>query len=464
MTFNIEYGGEEVDFGSVIRAIEKSRADVVGIEEAWGNTERIARRLGWPFYDPRLQIVSRYPLLAPPGGDRVFTYVEVGPGRVIALGNVHLPSSPYGPFKVRDGWGRERVLGLERRVRLPSIRPFADQLSGTAGKGIPSFLVGDFNSPSHLDWTAETVGIRKHMKYTVEWPVSAALANAGFQDSYRKAHPDPVAEPGLTWPAARPFVEGYNPGLNGAPPDRIDFVYVAGPATTRDSVVLGERGAPGASLSVAPWPTDHRAVLSTFGVTPGVPPPLIAVEQRLVTRGDKVRLRFRSPAGGADLIAIVAHGDPVERAIATRPAGDNSANAGALTFATNGWKPGLYDAVMVGANGSEYPRASFWLLGKETNPRLRVSRRVYDRGGPIRLRWMAAPGNRWDWIGIYPRGSDPHVASFLLWLYTGATIAGKAALGEEANGPWPLPPGRYSAYLLEDDSYARLATARFSVR
>jgi hypothetical protein len=36
MTFNVEYGGEEVDFDSVIRAIRKSDADVVGIEEAWG--------------------------------------------------------------------------------------------------------------------------------------------------------------------------------------------------------------------------------------------------------------------------------------------------------------------------------------------------------------------------------------------------------------------------------------------
>jgi hypothetical protein len=51
------------------------------------------------------------------------------------------------------------------------------------------------------------------------------MEHAGFNDSYRAVHPDPVKDSGLTWPAARPFVKGYNPGLNGAaayrggPPD-----------------------------------------------------------------------------------------------------------------------------------------------------------------------------------------------------------------------------------------------------
>ncbi len=31
------------------------------------------------------------------------------------------------------------------------------------------------------------------------WPVSEALVGAGLRDSYREAHPDPVADPGNTW-------------------------------------------------------------------------------------------------------------------------------------------------------------------------------------------------------------------------------------------------------------------------
>jgi hypothetical protein len=51
-----------------------------------------------------------------------------------------------------------------------------------------------------------------------------------------------------------------------------------------------------------------------------------------------------------------------------------------------------------------------------------------------------------------------------LWLYTDASIAGAAVIDEDANGPWPLGPGRYSAYLLEDDGDKKLAGAPFTVR
>ena len=58
------------------------------------------------------------------------------------------------------------------------------------------FLVGDFNSPSHLDWTEATMKVRPAIKFPVEWPASKLLADSGFTDSYRAAHPDPVKESG----------------------------------------------------------------------------------------------------------------------------------------------------------------------------------------------------------------------------------------------------------------------------
>jgi len=51
-----------------------------------------------------------------------------------------------------------------------------------------------------------------------------------------------------------------------------------------------------------------------------------------------------------------------------------------------------------------------------------------------------------------------------LWLYTDASIAGSRVLDGEANGRWPVQPGKYSAYLLEDDSYNSLTGAAFAVR
>src|SRR5690242_19438131 len=53
----------------VARAIRASGADVVGIEEGGGEIPQIAHALHWRYYDIRMQIVSRLPLVDPPDGN-----------------------------------------------------------------------------------------------------------------------------------------------------------------------------------------------------------------------------------------------------------------------------------------------------------------------------------------------------------------------------------------------------------
>jgi hypothetical protein len=80
------------------------------------------------------------------------------------------------------------------------------------------------------------------------------------------------------------------------------------------------------------------------------------------------------------------------------------------------------------------------------------------------VRWWNAPGNRWDWVGVYERGADPNVDPYLTWFYTRSSIRGAGMLDARAEGPWPLPPGRYSVYLLADDAYDILARTGFVIR
>jgi len=152
MTLNIFYGGDELDLTSgnwclrpegcqetldvVIETIRASRPDVVGLQEAVMNPRRIAERLGW-YVSERMQIISRYPLVDPPGGDGIYVFVEPLPGRVAALANVHLPADPYGPYLVRDGATVDEVLALEESLRLPAIQPHLRVLPGLAAQGIP---------------------------------------------------------------------------------------------------------------------------------------------------------------------------------------------------------------------------------------------------------------------------------------------------------------------------------------
>src|SRR5688572_4600539 len=118
MTFNIFYGGDEwnLDNGQwcvdpagcpetlteVVRTIRAADPDVIGFQEGTANECVIADRLGW-YCEPRLQLISRLPLIDPPGADGAYAFVELTPGHVAAIGNVHLPSDPYGPYWVRDG-------------------------------------------------------------------------------------------------------------------------------------------------------------------------------------------------------------------------------------------------------------------------------------------------------------------------------------------------------------------------
>jgi len=94
-----------------------------------------------------MQVISKYPLLDPPGGNGIYTLVQPLPGQVIAIENVHLPSTPYGPEAVRDGATLDEVMALERETRLPSIQDQITAAKQLLAKDIPVILIGDFNAP-----------------------------------------------------------------------------------------------------------------------------------------------------------------------------------------------------------------------------------------------------------------------------------------------------------------------------
>ncbi|HEU0193504.1 MAG TPA: endonuclease/exonuclease/phosphatase family protein [Gaiellales bacterium] len=446
----------------VAGAIKKSGADVVGIEEGGGEIPQVARALGWHYYDVRMQIVSRLPLIDPPSGKGIYTFVRVAPGRVAAIENVHLPSSPYGPDWVRRGKTRAQVIAMERRVRLPAIENRLRAATALRAQGIPVFLTGDLNSPSFRDWTPATVGVLPDHRYAIRWPVSVAIEQAGFTDSFRAVHPDPVKVPGLTWPTHR-TIKGVE-NFDHAPKDRIDFVYAAGARATA-SRIIGEPGAPGTSATFSPWPSDHRLVVSTFRLRGAVPPTLVSTATRRVTRGRRVPVAFHSGRLHAAAVVIERFGSGHPVVVARRAVSAGAAaGIGRVDFASARWRPGAYGALLVGRSGGTLSRYPFWVVAPGARPVVRTLRSTYAVGQPITVRIRNAPGDRWDWLGIYHRHADPLVASYLDWIYTRSAIAGRFALGANAAGPWPLPPGRYSIYLLRDDLYVKIAGADFTIR
>jgi hypothetical protein len=456
MEFNIEYGGTGVDFDSVPKAIQAAGADVVGIEEGFGNIPRIAKALSWPYYDVATQVLSKYPLITPPDSPGTVSLVQVAPGGVVAIGNLHLPSILYGPHMVLGGMKASTLRAEELRVRTKALQPTLGSLQSLVSKGVPSFLMGDFNSPSALDWTPEMVGVRPQIEYPFAWPTSQAVVAAGFQDSFREVHPDPKTDPGLTWPSGRPKIKGaWNPASK-APAERIDIIYQAGPATPKSTAIIGESGGPGVNVGVDPWPTDHRATMTTFEVKPGVPPDFVSAIPRLFQAGSSVTVRFHtSDPGGSVSIVPEGGGD----AVADTPVRQTD---GALAFPD--LDPGSYAARLLGAGGSELATTPLSVEEPGAKPTVATDAPTYGVNQSIGVSWNLAPGNRWDWVGVYERGADPNVASYLTWQYTRATVQGSTTIDLSAKGHWPVPPGKYTVYLLEDDNYVVLAGADFTVK
>ena len=450
----------------VLSTIEAADADIVGLQEGTANECVLADMLGW-YCEPRLQLISRFPLIDPPGANGVYALAEVAPGRFVAISNVHLPSDPYGPYWVRDGEPRAAVLALERSTRLPAIQRQLDVLPDLATSGVPVFLTGDFNSPSHLDWTPAVDAVRDEVRYPVVWPVSEALADAGFRDSYREVHPDPVAVPGFTWTP---------PGTLESVPDevydRIDWVLVQGPAETLGTQA-GRRGRRARRRRRAhdPYPTDHRGVVSTFRVDARrTRDPFAAVGARRVFVGQDLD-RARSRARRARRARPRRAGTVGRARRRDRPAA--TAEVDSLVPDRRSRRPAAHDALLLDAAGTVLSRSPFWLYAAGTRPSLRTTKEVYEVGEPIRVRWRAAPGYRWDWMGVFSPGRGPAQNAedcnagtcgnghYLLYRLHGDADPGLRAdrtrILRRVSNAGRLKVGTYEIRLLMDDGYRLLA-------
>jgi hypothetical protein len=383
---------------------------------------------------------------------------------VVAVGNVHLPSDPYGPYAVRDGAALDAVLELENTTRLPAIVEPIRVFRGLAARRIPAFLTGDFNSPSHRDWTVAVTSTRPEVPYAIDWPVGRALANAGIVDSFRAVHPDPVLNPGFTWTPGGPEA------ATDEVFDRIDWVLGTGPMRAIASTVVGEPGAVDARITVpAPYPSDHRAVLSVFDAWPAPMPVLIAVSERALDRGAPLLLTYRGEGRRGETVVFRRQaGQPAPGAIVHRvrvPHADDGAPHGRIRTTTAPLPPGAYDVQLRSSSGRVLATTPLWIYRPGAAPTLATDAAQYAVGAPIRVSFTRAPGMALDWVSIF-RCDDAGCAepsAFLVYAYTGNAIEGRvvidagATAGSEA---WPLPPGRYVARLLADDGYRPVAETR----
>lgn len=268
MSYNLWFGGTKVNdyHNKQVRFLSESDADIVGLQETWGgHAQRLGEALGWDWWQgDDVGIISRYPIVEryEPVGRGGSVRVQLDGGREVIVWNVHLGYDPYGPYDFCfDNMTKEEVMEREAQSgRTGQIAEVVDAMKPQLERAgeVPVVLTGDFNAPSHLDWTERTRYLHCGVG-AFPWPSSVTPANAGLRDSYREAHPDALVDPGWTWSPIFNDNEG-----RPEPNDRIDFVYHKGLTTVDSRAVVVGRPESEPNQQDNEWTSDHAAVRTLF--------------------------------------------------------------------------------------------------------------------------------------------------------------------------------------------------------
>ncbi|MFT5483188.1 MAG: endonuclease/exonuclease/phosphatase family metal-dependent hydrolase [Halieaceae bacterium] len=474
MVFNIEYGGYHIDFSQVIVAIKAADPDIILLEEADVSTQRVSDELGGshPYFDTGMQLVSKYPLYEPHNSNQAYTFAEISTGKVVAISNIHLDDKDYGPY-LMDGDDRlspEEIVSIGKKLRVASIANHLSLLPQLAAKGYPVIIGGDFNAPSHLDYTSQAVSLMKKKRgqdnvVELTWPVSKAFEDAGFLDSYRVAHPDPVADPGLTWWAGKPFDPAplaYNPST--VIQDRIDFLYSSGPVITVASSVVGESDSASEITIPDPWPSDHRAVLSTFSVIPKDMPTLLAVSRRHLTTGDPLLVSlFNIDIENVKQEIALIKKDSLSTSHTNKQTIKQASTSMAID--TKGLAAGDYALVLLEDNRVTAEQA-ITLTSVNATLTLSTDKAVYHSGEPVLISVSNESGVRWSSIEIKQQGGGFYLMDYTSHGYgeRGYTETGTLtpSINNQISLKDTLPPGSYIINYYE--SYKPTTSITFEVK
>lgn len=277
MSYNIWVGGEAggQPLEQTAEVIRRAGADVIGLQETNGyqkagkrpnHTQRLAESLGFHYAEQAsgCGILSRYPIVTQTPL-RHGVEIELPSGKQIWMFNVHFAHAPYQPYQLvgipyaNGGFldTAEEAVQAAVAARGHQVAALLSEMEPLLQAGASVFLTGDFNEPSHLDWTPAAVDAGD-CPLPVVWPTTRAVTDAGLKDSYRTSHPDEVTSRGLTW---TPTTKEEDPKDRH---DRIDFLFFSGNGVeVQNSSVVGEKKER-ADIVVSPYPSDHRAVLSRF--------------------------------------------------------------------------------------------------------------------------------------------------------------------------------------------------------
>ncbi len=276
MTLNLYHGGTRLGqpLSQSVKAIQAAKADIVGLQET-GNQDddssvQLAKMLKWHHFvqGGQTSVISRYPIVGHTP-NKWGVHIKLPTGIVVHAYNAHFHYVPYQPYQfARIPYFDSPFITTEKEAihfaneaRGAQVSRMLSELEVSLKSGTVCFLTGDFNEPSHQDWT-ERVAEQGRIPMKVAYPTTRRITEAGMKDGFRAIRKDPIKEPGWTW---TPTTKSTDPADRH---DRIDYVFSSLPdSSVKQAAVVGESKA-NAHVVVSPWPTDHRGVVVEYQIIP----------------------------------------------------------------------------------------------------------------------------------------------------------------------------------------------------
>ena len=289
LVWNVLHGANDVDQGAekALRVIQDAAPDLVLMQESYDiDDDRptlgrwIASQLGWQCHQaesPHLCVLTKDEITT-----RFFHHPWHGVGvrvrdeenREFIAYSIWIDYRAFPGYELRDtpNISNDDLLLSEsvRSSRLPQAQALIAHLQerGHLEAKVPLLVGGDWNTPSHLDWTPDAARVYRRRR-ALPLPVSMAVQAAGLTDVFRAVHPNPIQRPGITWsPMFRSTSDGKEQAF-----DRIDRLYLKNPQTDGGAWELQPTAAhvlpqiwddEAKPLRQRPFPSDHGAVLLTL--------------------------------------------------------------------------------------------------------------------------------------------------------------------------------------------------------
>lgn len=273
LVWNVQRGANNFESGpeKTLKVIRESGAEIVLMQESYDiDGERpqlglwLAKQLGWNAHQgdsPHLCILTKHEI------SETFTHepwhglgvrVKTAQGFEFLAWSCWIDYRAYVPYFLRDNPNAtlEQVLKCETKDsnRVAQTEALLARLKelGHLESKLPLLVGGDWNSPSHLDYTESTKD--RHRGLVIPFPSSLAFEKAGFTDTFRTVYPDPVKNEGNTW----------SPLSMKGPQDRIDRLYLRAKDIKAASAKtlpenLEDEAIPQKERQ---FPSDHAAVLT----------------------------------------------------------------------------------------------------------------------------------------------------------------------------------------------------------